>query len=203
MKNFDSIEQTFLMIKPDGVRRGLIGEIFNRLERIGLKMVACRLIWPTKDQARKNYPGTKEWLIKMGEKTHQNYNNVESDLIADLGTVDKLKIGQMIFDSLVDYLTEGPVVISVWEGNHAVDVVAKLMGKTDPVTADVGSVRGDFGFDTPRLAVRSGRIVFKTLVHRSDSADEAKREIKHWFGDEFKYLGGYSRLDYSGIYEAY
>lgn len=203
MRKFDSIEQTFLMIKPDGVRRGLIGEIFNRVERIGLKMVACRLIWPTKEQARKNYPGTKEWLIKMGDKTHQNYNNDESALRADLGTIDKLEIGQMIYDSLVDYLTEGPVVISVWEGNHAVDVVAKLMGKTDPVTADVGSVRGDFGFDTPRLAVRSGRIVFKTMIHRSDSAVEAKREIKHWFGDKFKYLGGYNRLDYSGIYEAY
>jgi len=203
MHDFDSIEQTFLMIKPDGVRRGLIGEIFHRLERIGLKMVACRMIWPTKEQARKNYPGTKEWLEKMGDKTYQNYNNDEKALFKDLGTMDKLQIGQMIYDSLVQYLTEGPVVISVWEGNHAVDVVAKLMGKTDPVLADVGTVRGDYGFDTPRLAVRSGRIVFKTLVHRSDAASEAKREIEHWFGKDFKDLSSYKRLDYTGIYEAY
>jgi nucleoside-diphosphate kinase len=203
MNEIDSIEQTFLMIKPDGVRRGLIGETFHRLERIGLKMVACRLIWPTQEQAKNNYPGTKDWLIKMGEKTYQNYNEDKVLLKKDLGTLDKLEIGKMIHNSLVYYLTEGPVVISVWEGNHAVDIVAKLMGKTDPVIADVGSLRGDFGFDTPRLAVKSGRIVFKTLVHRSDSKDEAKREITHWFGKNFKNLGKYKRLDYIGMFESY
>lgn len=203
MKDFESIEQTFLMIKPDGVRRGLIGEIFHRLERIGLKLIACRMIWPTKKQARDNYPGTNDWLTKMGEKTFMNYNNDEKMIKSDLGTVDKLQIGKMIYSSLVDYLTEGPVVISVWEGNHAVDVVVKLMGRTDAVLADVGSVRGDFGFDSPRLAVKSGRVVVKTLIHRSDSKDEAKREIKHWFGDDFKNLGDYKRQDYIGIYESY
>lgn len=68
MSNFSSIEKTFLMIKPDGVRRGLVGEIFHRLERIGLKMVACRMIQATREQAKKNYPGTEDWLIRMGEK---------------------------------------------------------------------------------------------------------------------------------------
>lgn len=203
MKEFESIEKTFLMIKPDGVRRGLIGEIFHRLERIGLKLVACRMIWASEKQARDNYPGTKEWLVKMGEKTFLNYNNDESLIMKDLGTTDKMKIGQMIHKSLIDYLTEGPVVISVWEGNQAVEVVAKLMGRTDPVLADVGSVRGDFGFDTPRLAVKAGRVVIKTLVHRSDSKEEAKREIEHWFKGSYKDLSDYKRLDYLGMYESY
>lgn len=200
MSNFASIEKTFLMIKPDGLRRGLVGEIFHRLERIGLKMVACRMIQATREQAKKNYPGTDDWLIRMGEKTLSNYNNDEKAVALDLGTSDKLEIGNMIYTALVDYLTEAPVILTVWEGNHAVEVVRKLVGKTDPVLADVGSIRGDYGFDTPKLAVNAGRIVFKTLVHCSDAPDEAKREISHWFGDKYKYLGNYERIDYLGMF---
>lgn len=201
-KQFSNIEKTFLMIKPDGVKRGLVGEIFSRLERIGLKLVAARMIQATEAQARGNYPGTTEWLTTMGEKTYNNYNNDAKQILADLGTVDKLEIGNKIYDSLVRYLVSGPVVISVWEGNQAVKVIEKLVGRTDPTVADVGSIRGDFGFDTPQFAVKSGRIVFSTLVHRSDSAEEAKREIKHWFGDKYKDLSDYERLDYTGSYEA-
>lgn len=202
-KDFVSIEKTFLMVKPDAVKRGLVGEVFHRMERIGLKLVACRMITATKEQARGNYPGTKDWLIKMGEKTFINYKNDVEAVKADMGTTDLYEIGKKIYENLVNYLTEGPVVISVWEGNQAVDVVCKLLGKTDPVIADVGSFRGDFGFDTAMLAVKSGRIVFKTMVHRSDSSEEAKREIKHWFGENYKYLGKYKRHDYTGVLEGY
>jgi len=199
MKKIDSIEQTFLMIKPDGVKRGLVGDIFKRVERMGLKVVATRMIWATREQAKGNYPGTDQWLYKMGEKTFTNYKGDEKALLEDLGTTDLLEIGKIVYKSLIDYLTEGPVIISVWEGNNAVDIIAKLMGETNPLTADIGSVRGDYGFDTPKMAVKSGRIVFKTLVHRSDSKEEAEREIKHWFGDKFKYLGDYKRVDYIGM----
>jgi nucleoside-diphosphate kinase len=196
-----SIEKTFLMLKPDTVKRGLIGEVFLRLERIGLKLVAARMIVATEDQARKHYPGTEEWLVGMGNKTVVNYQNDEKAILNDVGTLDKKQIGIKIYDALVGYITGGPAVISVWEGNHAVDVVRKLVGKTDPTLADVGSIRGDFGFDTPQLAVKSGRVVFKNLIHASDSAAEAQREIKHWFGDKYKDLSDYQRLDYVGSYE--
>lgn len=199
MTKFTSVEKTFLMVKPDGLKRGLVGEIFSRLERIGLKLVSARMIQATKEQARDNYPGTKDWLTKMGEKTYNNYSGNEKAILEDLGTVDKEKIGKKIHESLVNYLTDGPVIITVWEGNHAVDIVRRLIGKTDPVIADVGSVRGDYGLDTPQLAVKAGRIVFKTLVHCSDSVDEAKREIAHWFGDNFTDLGDYKRVDYQDI----
>lgn len=200
MKDFPNIEKTFVMIKPDGILRGLVGEIYSRFERIGLKLVAGRMILPTVDQARGNYPGNAEWLVGMGEKTYKNYNNDTNQIKNDLGVTDKLEIGNKIYEGLVEYLTESPVIISVWEGNHAVDVVAKIIGKTDPTLADIGSIRGDFGFDTPQFAVKSGRIVFKNLIHRSDSVEEARREIEHWFGDDYKYLGDYERTDYVGSY---
>jgi nucleoside-diphosphate kinase len=200
-KNFPSIERSFLMIKPDGIKRGLVGEIFKRLERIGLKLVAARMIRATEAQARGNYPGSVDWLTKMGEKTHKNYDYNEEMIKADLGTIDRLEIGKKIYNALVKYLMSGPVILTVWEGNHAVRVVKKLVGITDPTLADVGSIRGDFGFDTPQFAVKSGRIVFRTLVHCSDEADEATREIKHWFGDSFKDLGSYERVDYIGMFD--
>ncbi len=197
MNSYPNIEKTFLMIKPDGVKRGLVGEVFHRLERVGLKLVACRMIIATETQAKGNYPGTEEWMTKMGEKTLSNYGSDVKSIMEDLGTVDPLKIGREVYRALIRYLVEGPVILSVWEGNHAVSVVEKIVGKTNPTTADLGSIRSDFGFDSPQFAVKSGRIVFRTLIHRSDSVDEAKREIEHWFGKSYKYLGDYTRTDYS------
>jgi nucleoside-diphosphate kinase len=201
-EKYTSIEKTFLMIKPDGVERGLVGEVFSRFERIGLKLVASRMIHASQEQARGNYPGTDEWLVGLGEKTWNNYDSDEEALMKDLGTIDKLEIGKKVWDGLTNYLSSGPVILSVWEGNHAVRVGRKIIGKTDPTLADIGSVRGDFGFDTPQFAVKAGRIVFKTVVHISDSPEEAEREIKHWFGDKYKYLGDYERVDYIGMFDA-
>ncbi len=200
MKKIPSIEKTFMMIKPDGLKRGLVGEIYSRLERVGLKLVAARMIVATDKQAKGNYPGTVDWMTKMGDKTLNNYEHNLEAVKADLGTTDALEIGKKIYAALVKYITDGPVIISVWEGNHAVKVLERLIGKTDPTTADIGSIRGDYGFDTPQFAVKSGRIVFRTLVHRSDTPEEAEREIEHWFGSKYKYLGDYERVDYMGAY---
>jgi nucleoside-diphosphate kinase len=204
MSKLPSIEKTFVMVKPDGIKRGLVGKIFTRLENMGLKLVACRMILPTKEQAIGNYPGDNtEWLKKMGEKTIKNYENDLDAVKADLGTNDAMEIGKQVFDSLVNYITSGPVVLMVWEGNHAVSAVRKVAGETDPTQAEIGSIRGSFAFDTPMLAVKSGRIVFQTLLHISDSVEEAEREIKHWFGDKYKYLGDYERVDYVGSFEIF
>jgi len=202
-KVFPSMQQTFLMIKPDGVKRGLAGKIFSKLEEAGLKLVAARMIMASQEQARKNYPGTSEWLSGLGQKTWDNYDGDEKRIKSDLGTADKKEIGQKVYDGLVLYLTSGPVVISVWEGNEAVKIVRKLAGSTDPTRADVGTIRGNWGYDTPQLAVKSGRVVFQTLVHISDSPEEAQREIKHWFGDKFKDLSNYERIDYMGAFDIF
>lgn len=202
MDHLTSMEKTFVMVKPDGVKRGLVGKIFRKFEEAGLKLVACRMIKPSKEQAFGNYPSENaEWLTKMGEKTYQNYNNDIEAIKADLGTENKTEIGKKILDSLVGYITSGPVILMVWEGNHAVKVVRKLAGQTDPTVADSSTIRGTYGYDTPMLAVKSGRIVFQNLLHISDSAEEAEREIIHWFGSNYKYLGDYERIDYVGAFD--
>lgn len=201
MSNSTSIEKTFVLIKPDGVKRGLTGKIFTKFEDVGLKLVACRMIKPSEEKVKGNYPvDNAEWLTKMGEKTYQNYNNNESEILNDLGTKDKLEIGKKIANSLITYLSSGPIIIMVWEGNHAVNVIRKIVGLTSPDVSPSGTLRGDFGFDTSSFAIKSGRIVFQNLIHTSDSPEEAQREINHWFGKDYKYLGDYDKSDYVGAF---
>jgi nucleoside-diphosphate kinase len=203
-RDIKSIEKTFVMIKPDGVARGLIGDIFERFERIGLKLVSARLIKASQEQAKGNYPGDdKDWIHNLGNKTYRSYEGDEEAIKQDLGTTDKMEIGEKVYNSLVTFIMESPVLISVWEGNHAVQTVRKLVGSTMPAEADVGSIRGDYGFDSPQLAVKSGRIVFKNVIHCSESEEESKREIAHWFGDNYKDLGDYERVDYIGMFDSY
>ena len=198
---FLTIEQSFVIIKPDAILRGLVGKIIKKFEEQGLKLVAARMIQATKEQAAAHYPGQdKAWLSNLGDKTADGYKNDLKAMKNDLGTSDKLEIGKMIYKSMVDYICNGPIIIMVWEGNHAIDSIRRIVGKTLPYMAEVGSIRGSYGFDTPSLATRTGRITFKTLVHASDSESEAKREIKVWFGEKFKDLSDYERVDYIDIF---
>ncbi|MBP9758421.1 nucleoside-diphosphate kinase [Candidatus Dojkabacteria bacterium] len=193
----DNIQKTFLMIKPDGIRRSLVGEIIKRLEKVGLKLIFAELILATEDQAKGNYPGTEVWLRGMGEKTLRGYEGDKEKIMKELGTDDTLKIGNMIYEKLIEYLTSGPMLATVWEGNHSVIIARKIVGATRPQEADIGSIRGDFGFDSPQLAIRSGRIAMETLVHVSDSVEESEREIKYWLKDSFRPMK-YLRTDHFG-----
>lgn len=202
-KTFPSLEKTLVIIKPDGVKRGLVGKMVSRFEQLGLKLVASRMVLATKEQARGNYPGNdKEWLTHVGEKTIANYSGDLKSVKADIGTDVPIEIGKKIFESMVNFWTSGPIILMVWEGNHAVSVARKIAGATSPDIALPGTIRGDYGFDSAMLASKSGRVVFQNLLHISDSKEEAEREIKHWFGEKYKYLGGYERIDYMGSFEA-
>lgn len=197
MGNSLSIEKSFVMIKPDAISRGIVGRIFQRFEEMGLKLTASRMIRATKEQAAKHYPvNDKKWVLNLGQKTLQNYSGDIKSVKRDLGTSDEYEIGKRVYDEMIAYITGGPVIISVWEGNHAIERIRKLIGSTVPTFAEVGSIRGSFAFDSPILASKSGRITFKTLLHASDSNEEAKREIEIWFGNKFKDLSNYERIDY-------
>lgn len=198
-KKYPSIEKTFVMIKPDGVARGLVGKIFQRFEEQGLKLVAARMIKAEVKQALEHYPGDDEdWLYNIGRKSAENFGG-KKEVKKAYGTDDLKEIGRIVHKAMVDFITGGPVIITVWEGNHAIERIRKLVGSTVPTFAEVGSIRGSFAFDTPVLAVKSGRITFKTLIHASDSPSEAEREIKIWFGSKYKDLSDYERIDYVDI----
>src|SRR3989344_3017907 len=159
------IEQTVVLVKPDGVKRGLVGEIISRFEKAGLKISAMKMVWIDKDMVNKHYPGDRiEFLRGMGEKTLKTYQEYGKDPEEELGTMDALAIGKMINEWNMEFLTSGPVVAMLLEGLHAIDNVRMITGNTLPVFAAPGSIRGDYSLDSPALANARQRAV-RNLIH--------------------------------------
>ena len=171
-------DRTLIIIKPDGVQRSLIGEITKRYERAGLKLVAIKMLVPTPEMVEKHYTLDPEWRRITGEKTIKGY--LDKGLIPPL--TDPFEITARILERLKKYMTSGPVIAMVWQGAHAVPIVRKITGGTEPLQSDVGTIRGDFVLDSYQLSDEGERSV-RNLVHASGSPDEAEKEIKHWFSD--------------------
>ncbi len=174
-------EKTFVMIKPDGVRKGLIGEVIQRFEKRDLKIIALEMFQPSHDQLDNHYPKNEEWVTRLGHKTRATYEKYGEDLVADFGTSDPAKIGPEIRKWLIDYMKSAPLVKMVIQGVHSVDVVRKIAGDTLPYKADMGTIRGDFSIDSPALANKEKRAVMN-IIHCSETPEEALHEVKHWFG---------------------
>jgi nucleoside-diphosphate kinase len=134
------MERTYLMVKPDGVQRGLCGEIVSRFEKKGLKLIAMKLMIIPKETAENHYGEHK---------------------------------GKKFYDSLISYITSGPVLAMVWEGENAVSICRNMMGKTNPAESAPGTIRGDYGMVTGL-----------NIIHGSDSVESAEREIKIFFKPE-------------------
>ena len=170
-------EQTFVIIKPDGVQRSLIGEVIKRFERIGLKLVGLKLAVVDKEMARKHYTLDPDWIRKTGAKAIKG-------TFLDRGLPSPYKsdeeAGEQVLLWLTKYITSGPVVMMVWEGAHAVGIVRKIVGGTEPLTSDVGTIRGDFVLDSYQIADTDKRAVRNT-IHASGTKEEAEKEIDLWF----------------------
>ena len=149
------MERTYLMVKPDGVQRGICGEIVSRFEKKGLKLVAMKLMVISKEVAENHYGEHKD---------------------------------KPFFPSLISYITSGPVLAMVWEGESAVSVCRNMMGKTNPKESAPGTIRGDFGMQTGM-----------NIIHGSDSVESAEREISIFFRPEE--LVSYEKTIQSWIYE--
>ena len=169
-------EQTLVIIKPDGVQRSLVGEIIKRLERVGLKLAGLKMSVPSEDMIEKHYTLDPEWRRVTGEKTIAGYK--KKGLKPPIE--DPLEITKILLQTLKKYLTSGPIIIMAWQGAHAVSIVRKITGGTEPLTSDVGTIRGDFVLDSYQMSDTDGRAV-RNLIHASGSVEEANNEIKHWF----------------------
>jgi len=131
------VERSFIMIKPDGLQRGLTGEIMKRLEQKGFTLVAMKMMEVSRELAEKHY------------EVHRD---------------------KSFFNNLVEFITSAPVIAMVWEGEGVVTAARKLIGATDPLNADPGTIRGDYGISIGR-----------NLIHASDAVETAQREIALWF----------------------
>ena len=186
-------ELTFLMIKPDGVQRGLTSEIVSRVERCGLKIVGLKMFKPERERVNGHYPKDKAWITRLGQKTKDTYDKYGYDMKKEQGTEDLFEMGTMIREWLLDFLTSGPVIIIAVKGVHAVDMLRKLVGNTVPSKAEMGTIRGDFSVDSPASANRDKRPLYN-IVHASETQEEAEHEFKHWFGDN-EPIWDYERSD--------
>ena len=153
------MERTLIIFKPDAVMRGVVGEVTNRFERAGLKIVGMKMLRPDYEHYYEHYEG--------------------------IGTL-KTRKGEDIFESQLAIMLEGPVIAMVLEGVGTIEFVRKMVGPTEPWSAQPGTIRGDYAHMTYGQATASGRSV-SNIVHASADASEAEREIAHWFSDEELY----------------
>ncbi|MDP2668596.1 MAG: nucleoside-diphosphate kinase [bacterium] len=172
-------EKTLVLIKPDGVQRSLIGEIIRRYERSGLKLVGIKMTVPASELVEKHYLVDPEWRVKTGQKTIESYRKKGKNPPSE----DPLKVTEVILNNLKNYMVKGPVIAMVWQGMHAVGVVRKITGGTEPLTSDVGTIRGDLTIDSYEVSDIDGRAV-RNLIHASGSTDDAEKEIALWFGPD-------------------
>ena len=169
-------ERTFVLIKPDGLQRTLIGEIIKRYERLGLKLVGVKMLVPTPEHVEQHYTLHPGWKKTVGEKSIESYIKKGKRPPSD----NPLVVGEQVIERLKKYLTSGPVVAMVWQGAHAVGIVRKITGGTEPLSSDVGTIRGDFVLDSYTMADTDDRAI-RNLIHASGSVEEANAEIPHWF----------------------
>lgn len=176
-------QKALLIIKPDGVQRGIIGRIVSRFEQVGLKFIGLKFQWATKDKIIAHYPETEAWFKKVGERTLTNYKKKGLDARNVFKTDDAVSIGKIVKGWLIDYLQESPVFLAVVEGYEAIEIVRKLSGNTIPVLAQPGTIRSDFSHDTIDLANEQNRPL-RNIIHASDTVEDGEKEIKVWFKED-------------------
>lgn len=154
MNMSDKLQRTLVLLKPDAIHRGIVGEVLHRFERVGAKMVGMKMLVSDKDTAMKHY--TEDLARRRGDKVR----------------------GMMI-----EMLTSGPIIAVVYEGIEVVDIVRKLVGTTEPKASPPGTIRGDFTHVSFGYSDSKG-VGIMNLIHASASPDEAEVEINVWFKPE-------------------
>jgi nucleoside-diphosphate kinase len=139
------------------------------------------MVKPDKEVIKNHYPGSKEWIMEMGNKTLASFKQSKADIKKTFGTDSPLRLGQFVYDRLINYWMEGPIIVTVWEAPHAIEIARKIRGHTIPYLSLSGTIHGMYSFDSSPLSAGLNRVV-KTFIHASGDVAEAKREIKYWFG---------------------
>jgi nucleoside-diphosphate kinase len=186
------IERTLVLIKPDGVKRALLGKIISKFEDVGLKVVAMKMVWPNKNLADNHYIAEKKWFEDTGKRTIQAYK--ERGIIIKETPV---QVSTKIRNYLMDFIASGPVVAFVLEGNDAIFITRKIVGSTEPRKADPSTIRGAYSSDSYEFSDERKRPT-KNLVHASEDKRTADREIKVWFKPNE--IMDYKRADEEAMY---
>jgi len=168
---------SLVLVKPDGVQRSLVGNMINRFEQKGLKIIALKMLVPAESQCQEHYNKDDIWFLEKGQ-------GIVSDLQKENITIEKepIEYGRDIIRNIVQYMTGGPIVAMILEGHAAPEVAKTIVGSTEPNSADIGTIRGDFTIDSYFMSTIDNRAV-RNLIHCSENNNEAQREAKIWFND--------------------
>lgn len=172
------MERTVVLVKHDGVQRGLIGEVIKRFEQRGLKLAALKMVQPTEEMAEKQYQLTPEWIEKIGTTTRKGFEKRGVEV-----KETNEEIAKRVHSWLKSYLTEGPIVAMVFEGFHAIEIGRKIVGPAEARGAPIGTIRGDFSVESYELADKRERPV-RNMVHASGNKAEAENEISIYFNKD-------------------
>jgi len=170
-------EKTLVLIKPDGVQRSLVGKVITRFEDAGLKITAMKMIWTDEETAKNHYYLDEEWAKSAFEKTRKSCEEEGKEVKYK----DHMELGQTLQKWSMNFLTEGPIIAMVLEGPHAIELVRKMIGSTEPRKAAPGTIRGDMASVESYAVGDKMQRVLRNIVHASDSTETAKREIGIWF----------------------
>ena len=190
-------ERTLILVKPDGVQRALSGTILARFEQVGLKIVGLKMVQAQRAVLERHYPADEAWVRTIGGKTREAFESYGLDVRAMMGTDDPVTIGRQVRGWLIEFMQTTPVIAAVLEGVHAVSTTRKIVGKTLPVFAEPGTIRGDFSTDAPTVANASRRPV-RNLIHASGTVEEAEHEVALWFSPRELYA--YRRADEDAMF---
>jgi nucleoside-diphosphate kinase len=168
-------EKTLVLVKPDGVDRGLIGEVVKRFEQKGLRVVSMKMLAPTEEQVGTHYPYDESWLLSVGRNTKKSFAEKGIEM-----EETEMQIGERIRTWNMNYLSSGKIVAIVLEGYHAAQIARKVAGSTQPLVADLGTIRGDFGVESYGVADAKQRPI-KNIIHTAESVEAAKKEMAVWF----------------------
>ncbi|MFH0701567.1 MAG: nucleoside-diphosphate kinase [Candidatus Woesearchaeota archaeon] len=169
------MERTLVLVKHDGVQRGLVGELIQRFEHRGLKIAGIKMVQPTTEMAQKHYVMTEAWIKKLATNTRAAAEKKG----LKIAETDE-QIARKVQGWNISYLVEGPVVAIVFEGYHALEVGRKIVGPACAKDAGVGTFRGDYTVESYDLA-DAGQRTIRSIVHASGNQEEADNEISLWF----------------------
>ncbi len=169
-------ERTLVLIKPDVLQRQLVGEILSRFERKGVKLTAMKMLNATREQVGEHYIDDEGYLIETGEKARKGAIARGEDVTG----WNSLEQGKKVRQRNINYLTCGPIIAIVFEGFGVISQVRKILGSASPADGDIGTIRDDYSLDTYALADSIDRSTM-TMLHASDSVENAERELKIWF----------------------
>jgi len=173
------VQRTLVVVKPDGVSRGLVGSIIARFENSGLKIKGMKMVIVEENFAKEHYKLDEDWAKNVFIKTKTTHEKEGKEFLYK----DHMEFGSLIQKWNMDFLREGPVVAIVLEGPGCIEIVRKIVGHTEPKQAAPGTIRGDFASVESYEVANAKKRVLRNLVHASDSVDNAEREIKLWFKD--------------------